>query len=228
MSKSTTLPANIPSVAHARLPSVYTQAKTALAQCERIDECKDWGDKMAALASYAKQAQDETLMKHAMRIQSRAIRRAGELLAEVDPQRGGDRGGGRGNQRDGRGPLVSRTQVARDAGMSDRQRKTALRVAAVDADKFEALVESDSPPTVTTLAELGTEKQPRQKDPHGRSHAEIQAGIYAYSRLEELADFMKRTPPRVVAKGEILRRAQMVKNSIAIRGWLSRLEGELE
>jgi hypothetical protein len=29
-------------------------------ECSRIDECKDWADRAAALASYAKQADDET------------------------------------------------------------------------------------------------------------------------------------------------------------------------
>ncbi len=46
----------------ARLPSSYEAAKRALAQCDAIDECKDWADKMAALASYARQAKDEDLL----------------------------------------------------------------------------------------------------------------------------------------------------------------------
>ena len=53
------------SSANARFPATYESAKAALANCVRLDECKDWADKAAALASYAKQANDEELMKQA-------------------------------------------------------------------------------------------------------------------------------------------------------------------
>lgn len=60
------------------------------------------------------------------RIQARAIARAGAILKQIEAQSQknlkqyrevGDR------------PSVTRTQAARDAGLSERQRKTALRVA---------------------------------------------------------------------------------------------------
>lgn len=69
---------------NAPLPARYEQARTHLAQCVEIDECQDWADKAAALASYARQADDKTLENYAMRIRARAIRRAGELLKEYD------------------------------------------------------------------------------------------------------------------------------------------------
>ena len=50
-----------------------------------------WADKAAALASYAKQSEDTTLEKAALRIRARAIRRAGELLKAIMPAKGGDR-----------------------------------------------------------------------------------------------------------------------------------------
>lgn len=75
----TVLPAT-PSIANAQLPERYEAAKQALAECDHIDECKDWADKAAALGSYARQADDDTLHKTAIRIQTRAIRRCGELL----------------------------------------------------------------------------------------------------------------------------------------------------
>lgn len=80
------MPANLPSIANATLPVVYQKAKEALATCDRIDECKDWADKTAALASYAKQSEDEALFKMAMRIRGRALRRCGELLREFQNQ----------------------------------------------------------------------------------------------------------------------------------------------
>jgi hypothetical protein len=78
-----------------------------------------------ALASYAKQSEDETLRKMADRIQARAIRRCGELLKLFDG-RGGDR-----TKNDGTVNFaVSQRQAADDAGMSERQRVTASVVIA--------------------------------------------------------------------------------------------------
>lgn len=104
------VPDNI-SPAKARLPATYEQAKTALAKCDSIDECKDWANKAEALASYAKQADDETLQKLAMRIQSRAVRRCGELLKTLDA-RGGDR-----KSNSGGTFAASQRDAARDAGI---------------------------------------------------------------------------------------------------------------
>ena len=135
--------ANLPSVAHAKLPAAYSAAKTALATCGRIDECKDWADKAAAMASYARQAGDDTLRKQADRIQARAIRRCGELLKAIEPKPGA---------RTDREPSTgdgTRSQAARDAGLSKRQQVTATRVANVPEFDFERDVESDEPPTVT-------------------------------------------------------------------------------
>jgi hypothetical protein len=75
-------------VAKASLPTNYQEAKTALAECVRVDECKSWADKAAALASYAKQADDERLLSYAKRIKVRAIDRMGELIEAVAPKGG--------------------------------------------------------------------------------------------------------------------------------------------
>jgi hypothetical protein len=58
----------------------------------------------------------------------------------------------RGRRGPERGP---RRLAAEAAGLSRHQMRQALAVAAVPRDVFEALVESDNPPTVTALAELG-------------------------------------------------------------------------
>jgi hypothetical protein len=59
-----------------------------LAECGKVDECKDWADKAAALGSYAKQSGDKSLFNLATRIQARAIRRCGELLKEFEAKSG--------------------------------------------------------------------------------------------------------------------------------------------
>jgi hypothetical protein len=148
------LPDNLPSASSARLPEVYAHAKQALEACVKIDECQDWADKAEAMASYARQANDDAMHKMADRIQARAIRRCGVLLKEVEPAK---------NQYDAsarEGTRPSRSKAAEDAGLSEHQRKTALRVANVPEAEFERAVESDKPPTVTYLAEEGTAKKP--------------------------------------------------------------------
>jgi hypothetical protein len=53
----------------------------------------------------------------------------------------------------GNGYLISRYDAGAAAKMSERQVKTAVRVANVPQEAFEAAVESEAPPSVTKLAE---------------------------------------------------------------------------
>jgi hypothetical protein len=157
----------VPGEGTARLPAAYEAAKQALAECEHLDECKDWSDKAAALASYARQAQDDSLVKHAMRIQGRAVQRSGELLKEFDARPQNAVKPDPEKQKEGTGLLISRTEAGASAGMSERQVKTAVRVANIPKPEFERLIESDNPPTVTALADMG--RKPREPGPtHAR------------------------------------------------------------
>jgi hypothetical protein len=163
---------------HARLPAAYESAKLALANCADIDECKDWADKAAAMASYAKQADDETLLNFSKRIKARAIRRVGELYNEIEPQPGTRTDL---EPREGDLPRLTRDSVATAAGLSEHQRKTAARVANVPAEEFEAAVESDNPPTIEDLAERGTKKktviETTPERPRGPTQADWQSRI---------------------------------------------------
>lgn len=172
------VPENLPAIHDAKLPASYESAVTALTKASRVDECLQWADKAMALASYARQSRDDSLYRMAIRIQSRATRRCGELLEQIAPAPGRPPAEIKGDAP----PNLSRTTVARDAGLSDDQRKTALRVAAVPKADFERQVESDNPPTVTKLAEQGTKKRPvaeRPDIPNVSSNAatEVQAGL---------------------------------------------------
>lgn len=100
----------------------------------------------------------EEVEKMATRIRDRAIRRAGELLKQIEPAHGANQ-----NIKDGDGPKVlTRKEAGDSAGMSERQVKTAIRVANVPDADFERQVESPNPPTVTKLAEQGQKAAPRQ------------------------------------------------------------------
>lgn len=196
--------------ANARLPQSYESAKTALSNCVSIDECQTWADKAAALASYAKQANDDELMKMATRIRDRAIRRAGELLKQIEPGQGARDG----KRADATDTPLTRTEAARQAGMSERQQVTAIRVANVPAPDFERQVESANPPTVTALAEQG--KKPAQKpvlDLQGRDPAEFNRAMHfvgafeAYQRDVQKLDADAALPILIDSERERIRKA---------------------
>lgn len=145
------LPAEIAErAASANLPDNYVSAKRALAKCVDIDVCSMWADKMAALASYARQAGDREMENCAKRIRLRAVRRCGELLLTYDA-RGGDKS-----------KVValldfappSRAEAAKDAGLSPHQSRVATKIARVPAETFDEVVESASPPGTETLAKV--------------------------------------------------------------------------
>lgn len=167
-------------------------ARSALAKCARIDECKSWADRAAALASYAKQADDEQLLNNAKRIKARAIDRIGELAEEIPPAK---------NQHDAAerartGADPSRIKAAYDAGISPRQLKTALQVHAVPRDEFERQVESDSPPTITELARQGTKETARVPEARHSTHKLEQVVMWdiraARYHLEDAIQYMKK------------------------------------
>jgi len=85
-----------------------------------------------------------------------AIRRCKELLKKIEDN---NRGRPAKNIPDGTVRNITRTSAAQDAGLSERQRKTALQVATIPEDEFEEAIESDDPPTLTELAERGTIKK---------------------------------------------------------------------
>jgi hypothetical protein len=219
------LPAHI-RVSDARLPATYEQAKTALAECSRIDECQEWANKAEALASYARQADDETLFKLAKRIQGRAVRRCGELLKQIEPAKNqhdaacrADKGG------------LTRTEAAEHAGMSLHQQRTAVRVANVPDEQFERALESETPPTVTALAEMGTQSRPPVSDkPSAHAAASpitAPAGFKQATHLigvvQDFAAFCQTNDPVVVAGGLMKSEVQEVRSFVGvIDGWLDR------
>ena len=62
------------------MPINYEAAKKALAECETVDQCKEWIDKAAAVEAYYLQSKDKDMEHRARRIRLRATVRAGELL----------------------------------------------------------------------------------------------------------------------------------------------------
>jgi hypothetical protein len=215
------LQTTLPTLADGRFPEAYVAAKNSLAECSKIDECKDWADKAEALASYAKQSSDDGLRKMANRIQARAIRRCGELLREFD-------GRPRNSEKQKEGThLLLRREAGANAGLSSNQVKTAVRVANVNGEVFEAAVEGENPPTVTALAEQGTKKQ--LIDLQGRDPEEFSISTQGQGRIQDLADFAKETDPKVVVSGALDFRFEVILENIsAVSVWLERIKDEIQ
>lgn len=219
------LPANLPNIKSARLPANYEAARTQIAECARIDECKDWADKAAALASYAKQVNDDSLMNMARRIKLRAHDRMGELLKAIESQQG------KRNQhtslQDGGVPKQSRQEAARNAGLSERQQKTAIRIASVPRAEFEAAVDSECPPTVTELAQRGT--QPRAPVNNKPTDPDLAFDLAIGSTISSMSELSKRGWEDNFVVGISIPVARRAISEIdEIQGWLIQLKIRLE
>jgi hypothetical protein len=223
---SVNIPAQLPNIADARLPATYESAKQALAECSRIDECQSWADKAAALASYARQARDDTLLSFATRIKARALDRCGELLRQIPAS-----SGGRPETKDAADLSLSpRQQAAHNAHLSERQRKTAMRINSIPRERFEALVESENPPTSTQLAEMGKKKRQRPlRDLGDRSPDECAAS----TALTEIIEDFARASARVDILHALRRceKAELERQLASVRStseWLKDLLGDDE
>lgn len=204
------LPANI-SIAQARLPATYENAKSALASCASIDECQDWANKAEALASYARMADDDALRVLADRIQGRAVRRAGELLKTFNNQ------GARTDQLIEGAHKKSQGEVAREAGMSRHQAVTAVRVANVPTETFEREIESSVPPSVTKLAEMGRQHR-APPPPEGFREA-----THLIGAVRRFAEFCSNNQPETVASGVMPTETRELRELVGkIDGWLDR------
>lgn len=220
---------DFPAISTARLPNVYTAAKIALAECSRLDECKDWADKAMALSSYARQADDKEMERTAMRIRARACRRCGQLLKEIEKGSGGDRRSE--DFKEGGAPhFETRKQAAEDAGMSPDQAKQSIRIANVPDHDFEKQVESAEPPTTTKLAEQGINRRGKFESPgevflrSGMTKEAFQAGMHLPGALERLVNDMKQYDPQDVADGTRPKdRPKLRKTIAAIDAYLDQL-----
>jgi len=214
---------NLPDVSAARLPETYERAKTALSECSKVDECQEWADKAEALASYAKQSKDESLRKMADRIQARAVRRAGELYRQFSQGKGGDR---KSDEYQSAGDHTSIESARKMAGQSRHQAYQAIRVANVPEDDFEKQTESDTPPTVTKLAEQGKKTL---VDLDGIDPSLYAKATKVKGAVKRMAEMCESNDPRKIAKGFKPHEIEGIKKNVsAIDAWLDLFVTNLE
>lgn len=219
--------ADLPSIRNATLPEKYEAAKAALKECERIDECKNWQDMAAAMASYAKQSADKTMENTAMRIRARAIQRCGELLREFEKVQG------KHSKRGQRPRLESpRQKAAKDAGLKPQQAKDALRIANIPKASFEEQVESDNPPSIKDLAKQGTAKRhltPREAfERTGMTQKVFQAGMHLRGDVRQFASSIQKYNLQDAIDGSTPKdREELRKNIATITKVLNQLSAKL-
>jgi hypothetical protein len=199
---------------NARLPANYEAAVAALQACARIDEVAEWANRMEALASYARQSRDPWLRTYAMRIKLRAWRRAGELLQEIAPGHGA-----RGRRDASLPPPVTRTSAAADAGLTERERRTALRLASVNPDMFRAAVESDNPPSLTKLITPSRRTSSKWQSP--AKIADYRAFVNFLPEMCTWAYVVDKTAP-YLDREEREQHVQIITDAIAALQWLRR------
>lgn len=139
----------------------YDAARHALQQAVEIDEVKDIRDKAQAMAAYAKQANDTKLIEWATEIKIRAERKAGQMLAEMDKNRGSMGSGS--NQHEVRSLDVTAPKLS-DLGISKNQSSRWQKLAAVPDNQFEQAIVAakEVAGEVTTAAMLRIEKEIRK------------------------------------------------------------------
>lgn len=111
----------------------YEAARAALQAAHDVDEVKDIRDKAQAMAAYAKQANDTAMVEWATEIKVRAERKAGEMLAEMDK----NKGAAATRSRDG-----SALPTLEKLGISHNQSSRWQKLAAIPPSQFEQAVEA--------------------------------------------------------------------------------------
>lgn len=145
----------------ATLPATYEAAKKALAVCVKFDELKDMADKHSAIAHYAKQIQDKTLLHYAERVYARALARIGDLLSEL--------------------PAKQRKETAEQYGLKQTDVDHAVRISHLSTRARDTLIDKDPPASKQELSSAGWRLMPK------RTNVPRANGFFYYTENQEPA-----------------------------------------
>jgi hypothetical protein len=120
----------------AQLTPMYEDAKRSLAVLARVDEVKEIYDKHTAIAHYAKQIKDNSLLYYAERVYARALARIGELIEDLS--------------------FKERKETAKIHGLSFSDAGHAINIAAIPEKAFEAYIEQTPPWSKASLSFQGS------------------------------------------------------------------------
>jgi hypothetical protein len=221
---------------------LYEEARKALEACTRIDEVKDFRDKVRALETYARRAQDYSLEKKASETRLRYERRAGQMLRDM-AERGeratrGDSDGS--NLPNVASPDVSDTPTLSDLGISRDESSRWQRLAVVSDEIFEralnrTIATSGRATTAAMLREVDRANSKRtQADtlPARAETSENEAAVrsYALAELHELRRELRRLSAEAGAFAAFLASDQEslpVADAEQLEPTLARLTNEL-
>lgn len=120
----------------AQLTPLYEDAKRSLAVLARVDEVKEMYDKHAAIAHYAKQIKDNSLLYYAERVYARALARIGELINDLS--------------------WKERQETAKTHGLSTSDAAHAINIAALPKKVLDRFVEQTPPMSKASLSYEGS------------------------------------------------------------------------
>ena len=138
----------------------YDAARHALAEAVRVDEVKQIRDVAIAAQEYARQAKDRELIDSATEIRERAERRAGQLLRQMEKNKGA-RGTGS-NQHQVRSPDATAPTLAH-IGVTKSQSSRWQRKADMSEDAFEQHVGAAKDSAVRSLDRAATQEEKRER-----------------------------------------------------------------
>lgn len=133
----------IPVDAVAKLPVQYETAVRLLAQCETIDDARQWSIKSDALAAWASIYKNDEAGVQARKLKLHAFRRMGILAGELRPQRALGMGKGKVGLGTSSGPY----SLLIESGLSKTQAGQIRCLALLPKAEFDSLIDQEIPPT---------------------------------------------------------------------------------
>lgn len=133
----------------------YDAMCRAIDAAYEVDEVKDIRDKALAIEAYAQQAKNTEAERRACEIRLRAERKAGQLLCNMEKNKGGDPM----KREDGVPPVLS------DLGITRSQSSKWQQLAGVPENEFEAALGAPEKPSTAGILRANGEK-PKGMDKH--------------------------------------------------------------